>query len=211
MIPRPTLSLPRVRLRRVAGARLRLPVWALLAMAVAMLLRVVSGLPVVQTPHAHGGIQHTHGAGGLAHDHDHDHDHDHAAADAGAIPHRHGDGPLHIDLPDGKTLIQTESAHPPRRLVKTNDYPVFIPVRWPPDHLAKKKPEPAPLPEAPHDHRDTHRDDYFCAAATAALSTGAFEVPWPLEAVHVASADYTAPLLGLTPTPRQTRGPPLSA
>jgi len=188
-------------------------------MAVAVLLRVVSGLPVVQTPHAHGGIQHTHGAGGLAHDHehdhehdhDHDHDHDHVSVDVGSTPHRHGDGPLHVDLPDGGELVQPAPAAQPQRAVKTNDFPVFIPVRWPPEHLAKAKPEPTPLPEAPHDHRDTHRDDYFCAAAAVALAAGAFEVPWPLDATDVASTEYAAPLLGISPTPRQTRGPPLSA
>lgn len=209
--PRAIAPLPSVRLRRPVRPGLRLPVWALLAMAVAMLLRVVSGLPVVQTPHSHGGVQHTHGAGGLAHNHDHGDADGHPVLAAGSTPHRHGDGPLHVDLPDGTALVQTAPVAQPRRAVKTNDYPVFIPVRWPPEHLVKAKPEPKPLPAPRHPHRDAHRDDYFCAAASIALASSVCDIPWPLEQAREVATHYGAPFLEHLPTPRQTRGPPRSA
>lgn len=183
--------------------RYGLPVWAVAVMALAMLLRVVSGLPAISTPHHHGDVFHTHEAGGVAHDHPDDHDHGH---DGTPVLHRHGDGPYHVD---GVDHAERHAAARPARNIETNDFPVYIPVRWPPEAYRKAAEDHANEdPAAPEGAPEEHHSPYFCAAAAVALEAAPVAEP-PVTACDA----LTLPLATAHPRrivvgPRQSRAPP---
>lgn len=168
-------------------------------MALAMLLRVVSGLPAVSVPHLHGDTLHTHGAGGIAHHHPESASGaDPLALAAGA--HRHGDGPYHVHA----------NGAPARGDVAANHFPVRIPVRWPPERAAAPVEDTRhPHPPAPHDAPPGQQDSYYCAAATAALQQTAAVALWLPDAAEAAQPRYTGAARPAQVTPRQSRAPPV--
>ena len=165
-------------------------------MALAMLLRIVSGLPAVSAPHLHGDTLHTHGAGGIAHHH--------PESAFGPDPHaagahRHVDGQYHVHA----------NGAPARGDVAANHFPVRIPVRWPPERPLEPAEESSPShPPAPEDVPAGQGDTYYCAAATAALLQDAAAAPWLPDAVEADQPRYVGTARPAQFTPRQSRAPP---
>jgi len=160
-------------------------------MALAVLLRAISGLPWVSAPHFHGAVAHLHGAGGIAHSH-------------GERGHHHGDGTYHRHVRGAEAAIPPPAA--------ANEFPIRIAVRTRPEvppttrETAPQVPEAPPAmpgPDAPG--RD---DGYYCAASASALGLASPVAPAILWAEASVRPDNSAVVRRVWRGPIPPRGPP---
>lgn len=126
-----------------------------IALLLALVLRAVSGLPIVSTPHQHGALSHSHGAGGITHTHaESSHPHTHT-------PHDDTRGSGHVRVANhpagGKPLAAGNT--------EADAFPIHIPVRRCPAGIPRHStsaPKPVPRDDRPENGRE---DGYFCLAS----------------------------------------------
>lgn len=184
--------------RRTPRIRYTLP--ALAIMAIALLLRLVAGMPGASTPHHHGALHHTHEAGGVAHVH-----RNHDPRPTPAAPHRHGDGPYHVLAGGNPGHHHAAPPGPPRTIFPG------APRTGPPAPETKRNAPhepPRESPAAPGEVPGDHDGRYFCAAAMAALQLPPAPDLQILEPARTPAPCFTDILPRAIAGPRQPRAPP---